>query len=207
METIKAFYKDDQGYYCDPDPTKNKFYYEEGKTYKMNKKDVKLCRTGFHASANFDISETLFSYKITKSHYGIVELNVIEKDSDKAVGNKIKILEFLPNDFNVLSKYDKTGAWIYSAGKHWEQFDYKLGFQKLLELDKTGEWIFNAGINWKQFDYELGLKRLFKVDKTGEWIYFAGRTWKQFDHKLGFKRLLEVDKTGKWISKIGISWK
>jgi hypothetical protein len=106
MRTIKAFYKDKKGYYCKPDD--KKFYYEEGKTYKTD--NVKLCSSGFHASLNFDISETIHYYGLAHAHYGIVDLNVIESDDEKSVGNKITILEFLPKDFNVLVEYDKTGS-------------------------------------------------------------------------------------------------
>jgi hypothetical protein len=173
MKTIKAFYKDNKGYYCQPD--EKKFYYKEGETYKTD--NVKLCSAGFHASANFDISETVCYYGIVYSHYGIVDLNVIEKDNKKCVGDKIKILEFLPDDFNILSEYDRTGAWIYN--KVYQKIsNYELGFQKLLQIDKTGEWIYRAGIDWEKFDYKTALKKLSKIDKTGKWVAFAIKFWK-----------------------------
>ncbi len=204
MKTIKAFYRDEKGYYCEP--YNKKFYYEEGKTYKMDKSLVKLCETGFHASANFDISETIPYYDLSKTYYGIVDLNVIETDNKKSVGDEITILEYLQKDFNVLSQYDKIGEWVYRAGLEWKQFDYGLVLQKLLEIDKTGKWIYRAGLNWKQFNYKLGLQKLSEIDKTGKWIYYAGLYWKQFDHKLGFKKLLEIDKTGTWIYWAGVNW-
>jgi hypothetical protein len=149
MKVIKAFYKDEKGYYCQP--YFNKFYYEEGKTYKMKKKLVKMSESGFHASADFNISNTVLSHNVSRAHYGIVNLNVLQADIWTAVGNIITILEFLPRDFNVLSKYDKTGGWIYLAGRDWEKFDYDLGFKKLLKIDKVGYWINLAKKNWKIF--------------------------------------------------------
>jgi hypothetical protein len=149
MKTIKAFYKDEKGYYCQPGF--DKFYYEEGKTYKMNKKLVKMGESGFHASADFDISSTVISYNVSRAHYGIVDLNIIHADIWIAVGDAITILEFLPRDFTILSKYDKTGEWVYFVGRDWEKFDYNLGLKKLLEIDRTGEWIDLAQKNWKIF--------------------------------------------------------
>jgi hypothetical protein len=180
MKTIKAFYKDEKGYYCQPD--KEKFYFEEGKTYKMNKKRIKMGKSGFHASANFDISDTLLAYGASRAHYGIVELNVIHADIWIAVGNAITILEFLPRDFNILSKYDKTGGWVYFVGSYWENFDYNLGFKKLLEIDKTGGWVYHAGCDWENFDYNLGLKKLLEIDRTGGggWVNLAKKDWKIF---------------------------
>lgn len=213
MRTIKAFHRDEKGYYCEPDD--KKFYYEEGQTYKMDKSLVKLCETGFHASANFDISETIPYYVFDKSYYGIVDLNVIETDNKKSVGDEITILEFLPKDFNVLSQYDKTGEWIYFAGVNWKQFNYELGLQKLSEIDKTGEWIYRAGLNWKQFDYELAFQKLLEIDKTGKWIYMAGIDWQEFDYETASKKLLQIDhelgiqrtdQNGKWIYWEGTNW-
>lgn len=108
MQTIKAFNKDEKGYYCQP--YIDKFYYKEGKTYTMDKSKVRLCSSGFHASANFDISETLITYNLPLARYGIVELNIVEKDDRKAVGDEITIVKFLPDDFNILSQYDKSGG-------------------------------------------------------------------------------------------------
>lgn len=160
MMTIKAFNKDEKGFFCQP--YIDKFYYEEGKTYKMDKEQVMLCHSGFHASANFDISETLTYYDLSKTYYGIVDLNVIETDNKESVGDEITILEYLPKDFNVLSQYDKIGEWVYRAGLEWKQFDYGLGLQKLLEIDKTGKWIYMAGIDWQEFDYETASQKLLQ---------------------------------------------
>jgi len=179
METIKAFQKDEQGYYCQP--TRKKFYYEEGKTYKVSKNKAKMCKLGFHASANYDISDTVDYYttNLETIYYGIVDLNVINSDSEISVGNRITILKFLPQNFNILSVYDKTGKWIYYTGFNWKEFDYKLGFNKLIEVDKTGELIYLAGCYWKEFDYKKGLKKLFKIDKTGIFISLAEKEWKE----------------------------
>jgi len=50
--------------------------------------------------------------------------------------------------------------------------------RRLLEIDKTGEWIYWAGRYWKQFDYEKGFEKLLEIDKTGKWIFIAGKYWK-----------------------------
>jgi hypothetical protein len=204
MRTIKAFNKDEKGYYCKP--YTEKFYYEEGEIYTMDKSKVKLCSSGFHASANFDISETLTSYTVEDTYYGIVDLKATESDGEKVVGYKIKILEFLPKDFNVLIQYDKTGAWAFFAECSMKDFDYQVGFQKLLETDKTGKWTYNAGLNWKKFDFELGVKKLLEVDEYGERIYRAGFHWKEFNYKLGYERLLELNAT-KWLRRAKENWK
>jgi hypothetical protein len=177
MQTIKAFNKDEKGYFCQP--FIDKFYYEEGKTYKMDKEQVKLCYSGFHASANFDISDTLILYNLPLARYGIVEVSIVEKDDREVVGDEITIVKFLPDDFNVLIQYDKSGLWTYSAGVNLIKFDYKLGFEKLLEVDKTGESIYYAGKYWNKFNYELGFKRLSEIDKTNEWTILAEHHWKK----------------------------
>jgi len=207
METIKAFNKDGKGYYCQP--AGEKFYYEEGKTYTVPREKVELCKFGFHASANYDISETAIYYKddFKKIHYGIVDLNTVDRDNHKSVGNKITIIKFLPQDFDILSKYDKTGEWICWVGYILEEFDYKKGLEKLLKVDKEGDWIYSAGDYWKEFDYKMGFKKLLEVDKTGEWICCAGNYWKEFDYKKGYEKLLEVDKANKWIPLINNNWK
>jgi hypothetical protein len=202
MKTIKAFYRDKKGYYCKPND--KKFYYEKGEIYKAD--DIKLCLSGFHASSHFDISDTIDYYDIAHARYGIVDLNVIESSNGKCVGDKIKILEFLPDDFNILSAYDRTGEWIYNK-VYREISNYELGFQKLLQIDEIGRWIYEAGRNWKRFDYKTAFRKLLEVDKKGLYIYWAGKTWKQFDHKLGLERLLEVDQTGEVIYYAGRTWK
>jgi len=205
MKTIKAFQKDKKGYYLQCNG--NKYYFEINQIYQMDEMS-KNCRNCFSASAHFDISETVRDYPLYDDiYYGIVYINFIEIEDDKIIGNKIKVLEFLPNEFDILVQYDRTGRWIYFAGVDWKQFDYEKGCEKLLEIDKTGEWIYWAGSNWKQFDYKNGLRRLLEIDKTGEWIYWAGRYWKQFDYEKGFEKLLEIDKTGKWIFVAGKYWK
>ena len=205
MKTIKAFYKDEKGYYCDP--VGAKFYFEVGKTYKADG-EIRMCENGFHASANFDISDTVNYYNVSeRTYYGIVELNVIDKDKNKAVGDTITVLKFLPNHFDILSKYDKTGKWIYYAGVFWEKFYFHKGLEKLAEVDKTGRWIYYAGMGWEKFDFQKGLEKLAKVDKTGKWIYRAGIGWKKFDFVKGLSILVEVDKTGEWIYEAGRDWK
>lgn len=204
MKTIKAFYRDEKGYYCKP--YTDKFYYEEGATYTMEKSEVKLCSSGFHASANFDISETLSSYDVRDTYYGIVDLKATESDGEKTVGYEITVLEFLPKDFNVLIKYDKTGAWAFFAECSMKDFDYQVGFQKLLETDKTGKWTYNAGLNWKEFDFELGLKKLLETDEHGEQIYHAGFHWKEFNYKLGYERLLQIN-AKRWLRMAKKNWK
>jgi hypothetical protein len=204
MRTIKAFNKDGKGYYCDPMGAK--FYYEEGKTYRLAG-EVRMFRRGFHASANFDISDTLDHYNISEiTHYGIVELNVIDKNMKEAVGNEITVLEFLPNYFGTLSEYDKTGRWIYLSGNYMKNIDFHKAMEKLSEVDKSGEWIYHAGCDWKIFDFEKGLDKLMEVDKTGRWIYNAGMYWKIFDFEKGLDKLMEVDKTGEMIYYAGIYW-
>lgn len=204
MQTIKAFNKDEKGYYCQP--YIDKFYYKEGKTYTMDKSKVRLCSSGFHASANFDISDTLISYDVSDAYYGIVDLKATGSDDAKVVGYEITVLEFLPKDFNVLIQYDKTGPWTFFAKSSMDDFDYKLGFQKLLEIDKTGRWIYNAGINWEEFDFELGLKKLLEADEHGLQIYYAGFHWKEFNYKLGYERLLQIN-AKRWLRMAKENWK
>jgi len=89
MITIKAFKKDERGLYTDP-TGKNKFYFEIGKTY-IHEGEVKLCKSGFHASRNCDLSETI-SYYPVESHYCLVDVNVVDKEIDKVVGDRITLL-------------------------------------------------------------------------------------------------------------------
>ena len=108
--------------------------------------------------------------------------------------------------FDILIKDDKTGEFIYKAGKDWKNFDYEKGFNALIQKDKTGKWIYYAGETWPKFDYKKGLDALIQKDKTGKWIYFAGERWKNFDYEKGLDGLIKNDKTGEWLYHVGMFW-
>jgi len=182
VQTIKAFRKDENGYYCQPSATSGeKFYYEKGKTYTVPREKVELCKFGFHVSAHFDISETLDYYPLdfNNTHYGIVDLNVIDSCCKKSVGDIITIIKFLPQDFSVLINYDKTGKWTYFAACTWKDVNYKKGFERLLEVDKNGVWIYWAGCDWKEFNHKKAFKKLLEVDIKDRYTSAAKINWKE----------------------------
>ena len=108
--------------------------------------------------------------------------------------------------FDALIEKDRTGHWIYLAGKHWKTFDYKKGLDALIEIDEICEYIYYAGLDWKTFDFNKGLDALKTKDKTGQWVYDAGRYWKEFDFKKGLDALITIDKDGEFIYYSGKDW-
>ena len=92
-------------------------------------------------------------------------------------------------NFYKLLELDKTGEWIFQAGRDWWEFDFKRALDRLIEIDKTGTFIINAGERWPKFDYKKALDALIKVNKNGFYIYFAGNNWKEFDYVKGLKAL------------------
>lgn len=194
MITIKAFSKDEKGLYCQPNDDKTKFYYDVGKTYEMIVKKVKICKLGFHASANCDVSETLNYYPVRGTHYCLVDLEVIDISINKAVGNKITILKEL--DFKECVEYDKTGKWCYYFARCVEDADVKLLQNRVIEVDKTGEWCYSFAWKVKGADVKLLQNKVMELDKTGEWCYYFALYVKDANTKLLQDRAMELDTTG-----------
>ena len=90
-----------------------------------------------------------------------------------------------------------SARYIYYAGKEWKSFDFKKGFEYLVNSGDP-EFLFYAGAHWKHFDYIRGMEELLKTGSC-EYIYKAGTLWKKFDYRRGWD-LLErnVSSGGKW---------
>ena len=76
----------------------------------------------------------------------------------------------------------KTGSaeYIFYAGAHWKQFDFKNGIKNLLKT-RNPEFIYKAGTLWSEFDYYSALKILESEVTSGEiWRgrMFENRKWK-----------------------------
>lgn len=104
MITIKAFKK---GLKC------WNMEYSIGIEYTCDTSKVKLCKYGFHASRNCDLYDTIYiydpiSYK-NELEYCLVDINVIDQDDIKVVGDKIRLLKKL--EFPELLGYDRSGYW------------------------------------------------------------------------------------------------
>ena len=195
MITIKAMKKDKEGkLYCDPLREKGgKFYYEVGETYTIPVNKVRMCRRGFHASANCDIGETLPYYDIEDdTAYCLVDINVVSKKEGKVVGDYIKILKEI-TDLDELIKYDKTGVWSYT-------YAYKVGHQKklmkaVMEKDETGELVYRYSLLSILPKEREELKRvLIKKDSTGVWSYWYARHFGYSEDIM--QNIIEKDDTG-----------
>ena len=107
---------------------------------------------------------------------------------------------FLNENYENLSDYK-----IYEKGTEDPNFDFKKGFNALLEKAKNGEWIFFAGRDWETFDFKKGFDALLEKDEgDGKFIYYAGREWETFDYDKGFKVLEEIG--GKWFEQADKNW-
>jgi len=70
---------------------------------------------------------------------------------------------------------------IFYAGAHWKEFDYKTGFKALLDSG-SAEFIYRAGMLWKEFDHSEAwwiMERL--IDDSSEWRgrAFTGKRWRE----------------------------
>jgi hypothetical protein len=76
-------------------------------------------------------------------------------------------------DFNTktrtatLIRWDKSGEYIFAAGKEWAKFDYEAGFEALLK--RSSRWIAEASKHWPKFDYERAKAELQRRGDT-HWI-------------------------------------
>ncbi|NPV12743.1 MAG: hypothetical protein HPY57_13230 [Ignavibacteria bacterium] len=191
MITIKAFYKNKKGMYSNPTGRK-KFYYKVGETYQVNRDEVEICFYGFHASANCDISETLFYYDVGHNTvYCLVDINVIETSKDKVVGDKITILRELTYDECV--EYDKTGEWCFYAGLYGLIEPSKLE-DAIIKLDKDGSLCYKFARSVKGANKEKLTNAVIKKDKTGD-VCFELAGVEGVDRikllTVGFKKLLK----------------
>lgn len=198
MITVKAFYKDEKGLYCNPSGNR-KFRYEIGKTYTHKIEKIKMCKYGFHASANCDISETIQYYGFSDVIYCFVDLNVIEKKDDKVVGDKITVLRELSIDECI--KYDKTGIWCYLSAVTGKIKDIDRLQKEIIKKDKTGQWCYWFAKDVEGADISLLQKAVIKKDKTGEWCYRFANGIKISDINQLQEAVIRKDKTGKWCYK------
>lgn len=172
MITIKAFLKDEKGLYCMID--KNKHYYEVGKEYVVDTDKVKLCQYGFHASANCDISETIDYYPIYNFvTYCLVDLNVVEKSTDKCVGDRIKIIKELSPDECV--DYDKTGKWCFEHALKIKKASLKKIEQTIVRVDKDGGLCYKLACYVKRGGVKKLEDAVIEKDPTGKWCYSFAR--------------------------------
>jgi len=216
MITIKAF---DKGLVC------KGFQYEVGKTYEIPKEQVKICEYGFHASANFDISETVDYYPVSEStEYALVDINVVDKYNDKAVGDKIKVIRKVET-LDELIKYDKTGEWVYNYAEdipnanikklqnaviekeakwcYWfaryiPDADIKKLQNAVIKKDKDGRWIYRFAKDIKGADIKKLQNVVIEKDKTGEWCYYFAKTIPNVDIQKLENAIIKKDKKGKW---------
>ena len=168
MVTIKAFHKDERGLYTDPTGD-SKFYFEIGKTY-IHEGEVKLCKSGFHASRNCDISETVGYYPVN-SHYCLVDINVINERDDKIVGNKITLLKELT--FEECIGYDKTGEWCYHFADDIKEANVELLQNAVITKDKTGCWCYYFARYVKGTNVKLLQNAVIEKNTTGEGCYYS----------------------------------
>ena len=108
-------------------------------------------------------------------------------------------------EFGILVERDKTGEWIYSAGRDWKYFDFKKGLDALIKKDNTRLYIYQAGRDWKEFDFEKGFDALIKKDKIGSYIFHAGLGWEKFDYKKGFAQLKKIS-PNEWYKQAKEEW-
>lgn len=171
MLTVKAFWKDNKGLYCDPDGKKH--YYKVGKEYVVDRERVKICKFGFHASAHCDISETLYFYDITEhTAYCLVDINVVDEHRYVVVGDRISIIKELT--FDECVQYDKTGEWCFKFllnmnNGNIDNFDNLQ--DAILEKDNTGVWCCWLATTIKGTDIKRLQNAVIERDETGELCY------------------------------------
>ena len=188
MITVKAFRKDEGGLYTSP-TSKNKFYLEIGKTYTHEGK-VKLCRSGFHASRNCDISETVAYYPVN-SYYCLVDIDVIDGDNNKMVGNRITLLKELT--FEECVSYDKSGEWCYQFAENIKRANVKLLQNAVIEKDITGNLCYRFAKNIERINVKLLQNAVIKKDTTGEWCYYFAKYVKGANVELLQNAVIEKD--------------
>ena len=189
MITIKAF---NRGLIC------RDFQYEVGKTYEIPKEQVKICEYGFHASANCDISETVDYYPVLEStEYAIVDIDIVDKNSDKAVGNKIKVIRKVES-LDELIKYDKTGEWVYFYAKNIPNADVEKLQIAIIEKDKKGRWTYYFARDVPNTNIQKLQNAVIEKDKTGEWSYWFARDVEGADIQKLQNAVIEKDKKGRW---------
>ena len=59
-----------------------------------------------------------------------------------------------------------SAEFIFYAGAHWRVFDYRAGYEQLLQAG-SAEFIYKAGTLWKEFDYVRAWKTLESDVKNG----------------------------------------
>ncbi len=200
MMAVKAFYEDELGrLYCAPKGDIYRHYYELNKTYVYFGK-VEICKSGYHASANCDVSETALFYPPSeKTVYCLVEINVVERGYRKVVGDKITVLRKLT--FDECIKYDRTGEWCYSYAVFVKGADVKKLQRAVIQKDKTGEWCYNFAKSIGNADIDKLQKAVIDKDKTGKYCYFFAIGVKGADISLLQRAVITKDKTGEWCYK------
>ena len=195
MITIKAF---DKGLVC------KGFQYEVGKTYTMPTKQVKICESGFHAATNGDISNTIYYYpEILNTEYALVDINVVDSQKDKVVGDKITILKKI-TDIDELISYDRTGKWIIKYAVLIQNINPRLIpllQQAIIKKDQTGEWVTKFAKKVERSDIPLLQEEVIKKDKTGEWVTRFAEFIKDADKERLQQAVIEKDQTGKWVTQ------
>ena len=88
------------------------FQYRLNETH-VHKGKVKICESGFHACPN--MADVINYYKIQGMRIFEVDLNVIETEQDKAVGNKVTFHREVPRqEYEEAFKPDSKYAWYYA---------------------------------------------------------------------------------------------
>ena len=193
MITVKAFKKDKRGLYTDP-TGKNKFYFEIGKTY-IHNGNVEICESGFHASRNCDTSETVAYYPVGY-HYGLVDVDVVDEEDDKVVGDRITLLKELT--FEECIEYDKTGRWCYQFAKDVKGANVELLQDAVIAKDKTGEWCYGFAKYVNGANVELLQDIVIARDITGNLCYWFSRFINEANVELLQDAVIAKDKTGEW---------
>lgn len=195
MLTVKAFWKDNKGLYCDPDGKKH--YYKVGKEYVVDRERVKICKFGFHASAHCDISETLYFYDITEhTAYCLVDINVVDEHRYVVVGDRISIIKELT--FDECVQYDKTGEWCYEYAGKIKGADIKRLQDAVIEKDKYGELCYRFAKYVEGADIKRLQDAVIEKDKEGEYCYKFGLWVEGCDINTLQDAVIEKDKYGDW---------
>jgi len=185
------------------------FVYEVGKTYEAQD-DVSLCSSGFHASANNDISDTVFYYpNVLETAYAVVELDVVSKGYFKAVGNKIKIVQLIET-LDEKIQYDKTGLWSYIYAYFLSRTDgYDVNKiqqlkESVIQKDSNGKlcYFFATNVlNLSQNDVLELQNAIINKDETGEYCYSLAKSdIDNLDKEALQNCVISKDTTGQWCS-------
>jgi hypothetical protein len=82
------------------------------------------------------------------------------------------------------------------------KFDYKKGQQALQAKDHTGYYTYRAGAEWPEFDFKSGFDHLVNIGLRlglGDWLYKAGLYWKKFNYQKAFDALKQISpKFSEW---------